>query len=146
MKEMNLETIKSRVEALLVTRNVGDHASELLTGALTVLSAVYGPESHQVLMLRHASQDLGKSLHNNYKIAETVIGALKNLKDELDLGLVGSLQKRLTGEVLVDFVQLAKAALDQGTVGGKNVAAVFAAAAFEDTITFLVLTKSFDLI
>ena len=131
---MNLETIKSRVEALLLTPNVGEHASEVLTGALTILSAVYGPESHQALILRHASQDLGKSPHNDYKISMVVVGALENLRNELNSGLVGSLQKRLTGEVLVDFVQLARAALDQGTVEGKNVAAVLAAAAFEDTI------------
>lgn len=131
---MNLETIKLRVEALLATPNAGEQASELLTGALTVLSAVYGPESHQVLVLRHASQDLGKSPNQDYKIAKVVVGALKNLKDELNSGLVGSLQKRLTGEVLVDFVQLARVALDQGTAEGKNVAAVLAAAAFEDTI------------
>jgi hypothetical protein len=132
---MNLETIKSRLEALLAMPiDQREKVSEVFTGALTVLSAVYGPESHQVLALRHASQDLGKTPSHDYSIGVIALGALKNLKGELDSGLFGSLQKRLTGEVLVDFVQLARAALDQGTADGKNVAAVLAAAAFEDTI------------
>jgi hypothetical protein len=133
---VNLETIKSRVEALLGLPNAADRASELLTGTLTVLSAVYGPESHQVSTLRQASKDLGlgRTLSGDNSIAEIALGALKNLKGELDSGLVGSLQMRLMGEVLVDFVQLARAALDEGTTDGKNVASVLAAAAFEDTI------------
>lgn len=57
-----------------------------------------------------------------------------NLRAELDAGLVGSLQQRIVGDVLADFIQLVRAALDEPTAEAKNVAAVLAAAAFEDTI------------
>jgi hypothetical protein len=61
-------------------------------------------------------------------------GALQNLKDEIEAGLTGSLRHQVTGEVLTDFIQLARAALDEPGDGAKNVAAVLAAAAFEDTL------------
>ena len=59
---------------------------------------------------------------------------MSNLKGELDSGLIGSLSRTITGEVLSDFLGLAKEALDRGDENGKNVAAVLTAAAFEDTI------------
>jgi predicted short-subunit dehydrogenase-like oxidoreductase (DUF2520 family) len=44
------------------------------------------------------------------------------------------LRHQVTGEVLTDLIQLSRAALEQQGDGAKNVAAVLAAAAFEDTI------------
>ncbi len=64
----------------------------------------------------------------------TIEGFLENLKAELDAGLAGSLQKRMAGDVLGNFIQLAKAVLDEPGDNAKNVAAVLAAAAYEDTI------------
>jgi hypothetical protein len=46
---------------------------------------------------------------------------------------VGELLDQLAGGILGDFVGLARAALDDGTEESKNVAAVLAAATFEDT-------------
>lgn len=51
----------------------------------------------------------------------------------LNLGCVGTLERTVTGEVLADFLQLAKA-LEPLNDKTKNVAAVLGAAAFEDTI------------
>ncbi|MCP2500094.1 MAG: hypothetical protein NCA08_00785 [Deltaproteobacteria bacterium] len=53
---------------------------------------------------------------------------------ELEAGLTGSLKKQITGDVLTDFIQLARAVLYSCGSGAKNVAAVLAAAAYEDTI------------
>jgi hypothetical protein len=61
-------------------------------------------------------------------------GALRNLKGEVETGLIGNLRLEITGEVLSDFLLLAKSALDEGTEDGKNVSAVLTAAAFEDLI------------
>ena len=61
-------------------------------------------------------------------------GTLTNLKEELDAGMVGSLRMHLTADVLTDFLQLARAILDEDSAKAKNVAAVLTAAAFEDTI------------
>ncbi len=140
---MDISTLKTRVDSLLekAAKGRGDElirANELLQGALSVMAAVYGPDSHQVATLRQNVEEIRKigpmvELYN-LKIIDTVAGTLNNLKAELDAGLAGSLQKRLTGEVLTDFIQLARAVLDQKGEDAKNVAAVLAAAAYEDTI------------
>ena len=49
---------------------------------------------------------------------------------------------RASGEVLGDFLGLAKAALDDGGDDQKNVAAVLVAASFEDTIRRLAAAKT----
>ena len=56
------------------------------------------------------------------------------MKAEIEGGLIGSLQKRIASDVLSDLVQLARVVLDEPGDNAKNVAAVLAAAAFEDTI------------
>jgi hypothetical protein len=56
------------------------------------------------------------------------------LKGEVDAGLIGNIRLEVTGEVLSDFLQLAKSCLDEGTEDSKNVSAVLTAAAFEDLI------------
>jgi hypothetical protein len=61
-------------------------------------------------------------------------GTIENLKTEIEGGFVGSLQKRVASDVLSDLVQLARVVLDELGDNAKNVAAVLAAAAFEDTI------------
>lgn len=69
-----------------------------------------------------------------HHLALTAKSALLNLKAEMDGGFSGTLKQYLTAEILTDFIQLARAALDENTDGAKNVAAVLTAAAFEDTI------------
>jgi hypothetical protein len=70
----------------------------------------------------------------NSESAQVAQGALASLKREIELGLTGSLRHQVTGEVLTDLIQLSRAALEQQGDGAKNVAAVLAAAAFEDTV------------
>lgn len=141
---MDLSSLKARVESLLSKANsqspdlIAD-ANELLHGALTAMSAIYGPESHQVKALQDASKEAlnrktGVLVQNMSDVKRAVKGVLENLKAEIDGGLVGSLQKRLTSDVLTDLVQLARVVLDEPGESAKNVAAVLAAAAFEDTI------------
>ncbi len=67
-------------------------------------------------------------------IARPIGGLLENLKSEIESGMLGSLKSRLAGEVLSDFIQLAREALSESNQGARNVAAVLAAAAYEDTI------------
>lgn len=69
-------------------------------------------------------------------------GALQNLKAELDAGLVGSLQRTITGEVLTDFIRLARTALEEKGDEAKKVAAVLAASVYEDTIRRLAITNA----
>jgi flagellar motor switch protein FliM len=67
-------------------------------------------------------------------LTDAVSGALGNLKQEVSGGLLTSVEHQVASDVLSDFVQLARQALDAGSDGAKNVAAVLAAAAFEDTL------------
>jgi hypothetical protein len=59
---------------------------------------------------------------------------LEAMKGDIESGLVGDIQRRTAGEVVSDMVGLAKEALGDGSKGAKNVAAVLAAAAYEDTL------------
>lgn len=141
---MDLQTLKDRVDALLAlceqgTRDTVAVSSQMFSGALTLLSAVYGPDSPQAKTLQDVANELRNSKSYNYQhnmgtLIHAVQGALRNLKQELDSGLTGSLQRRLTSDVLTDLVQLARIVLDESGDSAKNVAAVLAAAAYEDTI------------
>jgi hypothetical protein len=103
-----------------------------------MLGLTHGENSTQVAALREAVASHQKIKENTFRVAretaDSSLGALRNLKREVEQGLVGSLRREVTGEVLGDLVQLGKVTLDEGTDSSKNVAAVLVAAAFEDTI------------
>ncbi len=68
------------------------------------------------------------------EIVECSQGTLRNLKREIEGGLTGNLRQQITGEVLTDLVQFSRTVLVEQGDWAKNVAAVLAAAAFEDSI------------
>ena len=138
---MNESAVKARVEQLLYLNVPGREAryedrytkgNELLQGTLTLMEAVYGRESHQVAILMNTA----KASHpmDMSEVVPAARGALENLKGELEAGAIGSLRQRMVGDVLTDFIQLARTVLDDPSDKAKNVAAVLTAAAFEDTI------------
>ncbi len=144
---MEIAALKARIEALLSLAKAEGKDSvavgnELLQGALTIMGSVYGTDSLQVSSLRNLAEELSSartkesgSLHFRMGLlSSAVVGALENLKADLEAGLVGSLQKRIASEVLTDFIQLARAVLNEPGDGAKNVAAVLTASLFEDTI------------
>jgi len=140
---MTLEELKQRVDSLLKQDQSDTEdptiINSLYHGTLTVLEAVYGPRCTHILELQEVHKEiLGRDRGNRnihlQNLRNASRGALTNLKEELEGGLVGSMQKRLIGEVLTDFIQLAKFAINQNDENSKNVAAVLAAAAYEDTI------------
>lgn len=130
---MNESALKSRIEELLRLDTVGDRTvNELLQGTLTLMVAVYGSDSHQVGILMDPAK---KRFPMDYlAVVKAAKGALQNLKAELEAGAIGSLRQRMAGDVLTDFIQLARTVLDDPSDKAKNVAAVLTAAAFEDTI------------
>ncbi len=140
---MDEAKIKARIDELLKTpgRGMGteaDLAGELYQGTLTMLQLTHGENSPQMSAFKDLIASHQKSKQAPYRIwaeiAMSAQGVLRSLAQEVDKGLVGNLRREITGEVLGDLLQLAKATLDQGTESSKNVAAVLAAAAFEDTI------------
>jgi hypothetical protein len=124
------EAIRRRVEKLFhADTQAPQGRAELFHGAITILSQLHGQGSVQVEELRKAGNPgTGRS-----REAEA-IGALVSALNDLNEGLIGSLRQQLTAGVLADFVALAREALDAGTDASIEVAAVLAAAAYEDTI------------
>jgi len=137
---MEFSTLKARVESLSAPfrPNSLEDVNKVLQGTLTVMSAVYGNESNQVKTLLKSAEEIRKKQIITplvaQELSQLVRGTISNLKEEIDAGLFGGLQKRIAGDVLTDFIQLAKTILEKQGDDAKNVAAVLAAAAFEDTI------------
>ena len=138
---MESKDILKRIERLLERPfNLKDSlpaAAEYSQGCIGLLSLVYGKVT--VEQFKTSIDGIPKSLERGSIAANGMCvafakGALQNLKDEIEAGLTGSLRHQVTGEVLTDFIQLARAALDEPGDGAKNVAAVLAATAFEDTL------------
>jgi len=112
-------------------------AHELFQGAISLAARIYGPGSVQVDSLhRQAAAANAKSSGSvaSEIVIGVAVGALRTLKSEIQAGLLGDLRRQISGEVLTDFLQLSKQALNEPGDGAKNVAAVLAAALFEDTI------------
>ena len=63
-----------------------------------------------------------------------VFGALRAMKSDIESGVLGNIERRGAGYVLADMLGLAKEALATNSDPARNVAAVLAAASFEDTI------------
>jgi hypothetical protein len=133
---MKQQDILKRVDYLLNLDS--DDLQEVVSGTVSLLTRVYGPKTPQLDSF-HASTAIFLTHGNLYgsraqQVIEAVHGALKNLKGEIEAGLTGNLKQQIAGEVLTDFIQLARSVLDEQGDGAKNVGAVLAAAAFEDTI------------
>ena len=140
---MDIPSLQRRIDELLARETDSlNHipiAYELLEGALSLIAAVYGAECNQVVALREVAKSVqnrkdGRFSYHAQDIAAAARGALASLKGELAAGAVGSLQRRFEGGVLTDFIQLARLVLEEAGENPKNVAAVFAAAAYEDTL------------
>jgi hypothetical protein len=58
-------------------------------------------------------------------------GALENIKTEIESGLIKSIRNQARGEIIADFILLAKDAIDSGV---KDVGAILACAALEDSL------------
>ncbi len=128
------EEITKRINDLL-TGQVNGH--EAFSGALSLMVLVHGAGSPQVKDLAQKGESFATRFHStglDNNLYEVAVGALQNLKAEIDGGLIVGLQKTITGNVLADFLQLARAALNEAGDDAKNVASVLAAALFEDTL------------
>jgi hypothetical protein len=133
---MNQKDILKRIDQLLALQSV--QVQELTNGTISLLTLVYGPKTPQLDSF-HTSTALVRSSGDvrgfqAQQVMAAAHGALKNLKAEIEAGLTGNLKQQIAGEVLTDFIQLARSVLNEQGDGAKNVAAVLTAAAFEDTI------------
>jgi hypothetical protein len=129
-----IELFTKQIDRLLGIKVSKDSANlafgEVYFGTIGIAISLYGPASHQVQaiekrnaeVLRHASES---------QIINELHGYLQNMRKEIQSGIVHSVQSEAKGEVLADFVVMAKQALDGDA---KDVAAVLACAALEDTL------------
>lgn len=102
-------------------------ASEMESGTISLLENLYGANS------KKCSSFL-ESLRvdpNKYNIVGLCLGNLKSIKSEIEAGLIGNIKSEFQGEVFGDFILLARKTLEEGN---KDVAAVLACAALEDTL------------
>lgn len=144
---MNEEIIKKRIDTLLASESnekITVRSRGMFHGALNIMIILYGANSIQVETFTKESATIREKLVGDTGarlLIDLVEGALLNMKAELEAGIVGSLQKTITGGVLTDFLQLARAALAEKGDNAKNVAAVLAASLFEDTIRRIAISN-----
>jgi hypothetical protein len=135
---MEPNDIVKRIDELVALQIGMGNASQLSQGCVSLLSLVYGPKSAQIenfnSSLAAINKGDGSTGWKGQQVSVAAQGALKNLKREIESGLTGNFKLQVTGEVLTDFIQLARTFLNESGDGAKNVAAVLTAAAFEDTI------------
>jgi hypothetical protein len=102
-------------------------------GTINIAASIYGPNSPQVQAVKDASARVQKyNWSEQLKNAALVLelrGILTTIADEIHNGLLRSIRDEARGEILADFIVLAKETLDRGA---KDVAAVLACAALED--------------
>ncbi|HLO18356.1 MAG TPA: hypothetical protein VK206_26220 [Anaerolineales bacterium] len=139
---MNKETLLKRIDELSAisgARNDGFEAriQEMFHGALDIMVVLYGPSSVQLQnFLKEEESIRGKYAGEGGAglRGQLTRGVLKNLKAAIETGIIESVQKSITGEVLSDFLQLARTVFDEKGDSANNVASVLAAALFEDTL------------
>ncbi len=113
-----------------------DVSGEIFMGALSVASVLYGPSSPQVQAIRECKDRVASKSKLRYydqarATTEEVRGMLAGMRDDLEAGLIETLQAEVAGEVFADFVVMAKESAESGA---KDVAAVLACAALEDAL------------
>jgi hypothetical protein len=95
--------------------------------------------------LRSALERIAKTFNPSSTIAvessvDVLRGVLQSIQADVDAGMLGSLRNAVTGDVLSDLIKLARTVSVEGGDAGKNVAAVLAAAAFEDSLRRLAVS------
>jgi hypothetical protein len=103
------------------------------------MQGLYGASSSQEQDLRDAIQRVVRTGHptisSNISACVSLIrGSLEGVKADIAGGLLISIRGAITGEVLSDLLKLCRTVLEAQGDSPKNVAAVLAAAAFEDTV------------
>jgi hypothetical protein len=141
---LDVTTMLSRIAAIEADAQTdrGDPVAVIsgaFQGTLTLARVLFGPGSTQEMTLVEAAKRArdGKSYaHTNFNthLKPVVLGTLHAMRGDIEAGLIGDLRRHAVGEVIADIVSLAREAMADGSEGAKNVAAVLAAASFEDTI------------
>lgn len=132
------DSILQRIDELLEYDFKGGHldegVAEIASGTLKLFELLYdrhSPQVEQVLALRKQMFDNVSHSREVNLFRKRLYGYLRALKSDVTEGRIVNLQTEARGEVFGDFIVLARRALDEGE---KNVAAVLACAALEDSL------------
>ena len=117
-------------------------AYELHPFAISMLNYFYGANSVQVRAYMQGAEQISKQKEGRHQPFMHARAAVSNTIRELENGLVANLRTSIEGEVLGDFVSLAREALSLNSDEANNVAAVLTAAAFEDCLRRLATEKT----
>jgi hypothetical protein len=106
-----------------------DQYNRFRTQAMNLVRAGCGQQSDHYQSFRRFVE---KHSDTDSSFLPDCLGFLEAAYADLSAGVVVDPELRATADVLTDFVGLARHALEDKAEGAKNVAAVLAAAAFED--------------
>ncbi len=135
---VNAEGWAKRANQILGSPDWSDYRNtgEAIQFAVSMLAALYGSQSKQLKAFLDGQDAISKMKPGMGNIQLLQLnhthGAIKNAKEELEAGLIGSMRVIVAGEVLAELVTLGKEILSQKDEAGKNVSAVLIAAAYED--------------
>jgi hypothetical protein len=126
------DTLLKRIDDLLAIQDLG----HIHMGTLSLCSSLYGPDSPQTQAVKAVPPEgsdgisrLGSAINRNR--LQQLQGILRSIRGEVEAGLVQAIRTEARGEILADFVALAKEAMAEQS---KDVAAVLACAALEDAL------------
>ena len=102
--------------------DIGRH---VYVGTVGIISSLYGPDSLQARAVSEVNSRImnykwSEQLKNGGLVLE-MRGTLTTVKAEIEAGLIKSIRDEARGEILADFIVLAKDAIDKGV---NDVAAV----------------------
>jgi len=141
------ENLLNRIDELLQLKGEGryDVIGEIYTGTISIAAQLWGPGSAQVEAVKQIREDLqSTALYEHIKAENTIQqckGVLRSIASDIRAGRLGSIRLEYQGQVFADLVNVAKAAMAEGT---KDVAAVLAAASLEDTLKRYGQAKGLD--
>lgn len=107
------------------------------TSAQNLILAVYGQQSPHYQTFKTAVDDCSGYDYDIFALR----GIFLSAKDDFDGGYVFNVDLRVSGEIFGDFISLAKQALSEGH---KDVAAVLACAALEDSLKKYATSNGID--
>lgn len=122
-----------------------DVVGEIYSGTIAITTQLWGASSAQVDAVKQLREDMQSSKWSETAKAQNTVlqcqGILRSIASDIRAGRLGSIRLEYQGQVFADLINVAKAALAEGT---KDVAAVLAAAALEDTLKRYGQVKGLD--
>jgi len=141
--------VKYIEELLTINNEQGDNlpsrATHLYMGCISIYSQLYGSQSIQMQELKEEKKRAMELPGNEYTKQQYLIrelhGFLNNLLNEINNGLLVSVQDEAKSEVYADFILFAKESIEEDY---KDVAAVLASAALEGSLKSFATSKDMN--